>query len=395
MFHFAIQQRLASFYFFYYAMIGTFMPFWNLYLQDQGFNYSEIGVLSSIAIITRFFAPLIWGWIADKTGKRMLLVRIATFIEAIIWLTIFFISKSFQSIALLMLIFSFFQNAILAQFEGVTLFWLGDKRAEWYGKVRKWGSVGFIVGVFAIGAILEKIDIQYLPMLLLAIAMLAFISSFTIAEPTAAPRSQANLEPLWPIMKRPAVAAFFAIELILLFSHAPFYSFYSNFLQARGFSTTEIGSLWAMGVIAEIAMFAVAHRVLKRFSWRLLVAVCLLMTSLRWAMVAFFSEQYLWQLLAQCIHAFSFGLFHMIAMRMIFLHFSAGQQGRGQGLYSTMWGIGVALGSILAGHFWQQYSGEAMFYAAAVAVLLGLALVYWLPSSEAKAVEMNASNDAV
>ena len=100
------------------------MPYWNLYLQDQGFNYQEIGILSSIAIITRFFAPLIWGWIADKSGKRMLLVRIATWMEACIWFAIFVIPNSFQSVALLMLIFSFFQNAILAQFEGVTHFFL-------------------------------------------------------------------------------------------------------------------------------------------------------------------------------------------------------------------------------------------------------------------------------
>ncbi len=143
-----IQHKLGAFYFFYYAIVGTFMPFWGLYLEDQGFNFQEIGLLSSIAIITRFFAPFIWGWIADKSGKRMLLVRIATWMEACVWFMIFIIPNSFQSIALLMLIFSFFQNAILAQFEGVTLFWLAEKRTELYGKVRKWGSVGFIVGVF-------------------------------------------------------------------------------------------------------------------------------------------------------------------------------------------------------------------------------------------------------
>ncbi len=105
----------------------------------------------------------------------MLLVRIATWMEASIWLLIFIVPNSFQSVALLMLIFSFFQNAILAQFEGVTLFWLGEKRAELYGKVRKWGSIGFIVGVFGIGAILEIIPISMLPMLLLSISLLAFL----------------------------------------------------------------------------------------------------------------------------------------------------------------------------------------------------------------------------
>jgi hypothetical protein len=72
MLSFPIRHRLAGFYFFYYSIVGTFMPFWSLYLEDQGFNYSEIGILSSIAIITRFFAPFIWGWIATNAGTNVL-----------------------------------------------------------------------------------------------------------------------------------------------------------------------------------------------------------------------------------------------------------------------------------------------------------------------------------
>lgn len=374
-----ITARLSGFYFFYYSIVGTFMPYWNLYLQDQGFNYQEIGVLSSIAIITRFFAPLVWGWIADKSGKRMLLVRVATWMESCIWLAIFLVPNTFQSIALLMLIFSFFQNAILAQFEGVTLFWLGDQKAKLYGRIRKWGSVGFIVGVFVIGALLEIVPISMLPILLLIIASLAFIWSFTIREPDGAPTSQKKLEPLLPVLKRPTVAAFFTIEFILLFSHAPFYSFYSNFLKSLNFSTTEIGFLWAMGVFAEIFMFSIASKVFQRFSWRSLVIVCLLVTSIRWMLVALFSHYFVGQLFAQCLHAFSFGLFHLIAMRVIFQNFSAGQQGRGQALYSTMWGLGVAFGSVLAGHFWKILSGEIIFMCASLVVLLGLCFVMWLP----------------
>ncbi|HRM14920.1 MAG TPA: MFS transporter [Acinetobacter parvus] len=388
-----IQTRLGGFYLFYYSIVGTFMPYWNLYLQDQGFNYKQIGILSSIAIITRFFAPLIWGWIADKSGKRMLLVRIATWMEACIWFAIFIIPNSFQSIALLMLVFSFFQNAILAQFEGVTLFWLGEKRAELYGKVRKWGSVGFIVGVFAVGALLEIIPISMLPILLLSVSFLAFLWSFSIKEPEHAPSSQKKLEPLLPILKKPMVAAFFGIEFILLFSQAPFYSFYSNFLKEIGFSTMQIGTLWATGVIAEIVMFAVAQKVFFiRFSWRALVAACLILTSLRWLLVGMLDTHFIGQLLAQCLHAFSFGLFHLIAMKVIFQNFSAEQQGRGQALYSTMWGLGVASGSLLAGHYWQILSGATIFLCASVVVLLGLILVVWLPNQiETTASKLNQS----
>ncbi|WP_151980712.1 MFS transporter [Acinetobacter guerrae] len=375
-----ITTKLGGFYFCYYSIVGTFMPYWSLYLEDRGFNYQEIGLLSSIAIITRFFAPFIWGWIADKSGKRMQLVRIATWMESCIWFAIFMIPNTFQSIALLMLIFSFFQNAILAQFEGVTLFWLGDQRAKLYGKIRKWGSVGFIVGVFGVGTLLEIIPIAMLTIVLLCVAFLAFIWSFTIKEPNSAPRSQKILEPLLPILKRPEVLAFFAIEFILLFSHAPFYSFYSNYLKESDFTTTAIGFLWAVGVIAEIIMFACAHLFLSRYGLKKLVSLCLIMTSIRWMITGVFASSFIAQFAAQTIHAFSFGLFHLIAMRMIFQNFSAGQQGRGQALYSTMWGLGVACGSILAGHYWKVSSGSLVFITASGIVLLGLFLVKWLPN---------------
>lgn len=102
----------------------------------------------------------------------------------------------------------------------------------------------------------------------------------------------------------------------------------------------QIGTLWATGVIAEIVMFAVAQKVFFiRFSWRTLVAACLILTSLRWLLVGMLNTHFIGQLLAQCLHAFSFGLFHLIAMKVIFQNFSAEQQGRGQALYSTMWGL--------------------------------------------------------
>lgn len=378
---FPIQYKLSGFYFWYYSIVGTFLPYWSLYLQDQGFNYKEIGLLSSIAILTRIFAPFIWGFIADKTGKRMLLVRIATWMEATIWFLIFIIPNNMQSIALLMFIFSFFQNAILAQFEGVTLFWLGDKHTEFYGKIRKWGSIGFIVGVFSIGAILDVVDIHYLPMMLLCIAFTAFIWSFSIKEPHTAPNSQKILEPLLPILKRPVVTAFFCIEFIMLFAQAPFYSFYSNYLKTEGFNTTEIGFLWSVGVTAEIIMFNYANFFLTRFSWKNLVTICLIMTCIRFLLVGFFPEHFFIQFLSQTLHAFSFGLFHIIAMRIILQNFTAKQQGRGQALYSTMWGLGVASGSILAGQYWELLSGTTIFIFAGLSALFGLLLVHFLPKT--------------
>lgn len=374
-----ISQRLAIFYFAYYAIIGTTMPYWNLYLEHQGLNYQQIGWLSSIAIITRFFAPFIWGWIADKTAKRMLLIRIACAVECLIWLVLFFIPNTFQNIALLLFIFSFFQNAILAQFESVTLFYLGNEKEQRYANIRKWGSIGFIAGVFIIGGILELFPIYILPMLLLGVTAVAFAWSFRIAEPVHAPAAQKHLQPLLPVLKQRPVWGFFAVQFMLLCSHAPFYSFYSNYLNQQHYSTSSIGLLWSIGVIAEIVMFALSAWFFRYFQLRLLVIFCLVLTALRWCMVGWYPQLFTVQIIAQLLHAFSFGLFHLIAMRMISNYFSAEQQGRGQAIYSTVWGLGVAIGSVIAGQYWQSWGGDTMFILAGVVCMMAVLLVPLLP----------------
>lgn len=370
-----IHHRLAGFYFGYYSIIGVFMPFWNLYLEHLGFNYQHIGWLASIGVITRFFAPFIWGWIADKTAKRMLLIRIACAVECFIWLTIFIIEPKFYDIAILMLIFSFFQNAILAQFESVTAFYLAEQRATHYAKIRKWGSIGFIFGVFGIGLILDYISIAILPILLLIIAFLVLLWSLYIAEPKHAPSAQKQLEPLFPVLKQPIVFLFFSMQFLLLFSHAPFYSFYSNYLNALNYSNTQIGLLWSLGVIAEIIMFMLSTWFFNTFKLQYLIAMCLVFTGIRWIIVGVFAELFIMQILAQTIHAFSFGLFHLISMNMINQYFSPLQQGRAQALYSTIWGFGVAFGSILAGQFWHDIGGEWIFIMAGIVAIFSTLLL--------------------
>ena len=126
-------------------------------------------------------------------------------------------------------------------------------------------------------------------------------------------------------------------------------------------------------------MFAYAASLLQRYSWRGLVSLCLILTAMRWCMVGVFEQSFALQFLAQSIHAFSFGLFHLIAMRIIFQNFSAGQQGRGQALYSTMWGLGVASGSILAGTYWDVLGSQLIFIIAGISCLFGLLFVFALP----------------
>jgi PPP family 3-phenylpropionic acid transporter len=369
-----IKARLSGFYFFYFAVIGAFMPYWSLYLEGRGFDKEKIGWLAAVTVISRIIAPSVWGQLADRSGLRMRWIRLGISAELVAWVTILFVPHTISWLVLVLFFYSFFQNAVLAQFEAVTLFYLAQQRDQ-YGIVRLWGSLGFIAAVAGLGLWFKWNLITTLPVVMIVLAFIAMINAFMIAEPPQAHIRRSKPSPLWPVLKRPSVWAFFSIQFFLLLSHAPFYSFYSNYLLSYGYSTLSIGLLWSVGVFAEVLMFTQSAKVLAHFNERDLIVACIVFTSLRWLLVAMFPTIGGIQILAQCVHAFSFALFQSIAMGLIFREFQPDQQGRAQALYSMLWGLGVASGSILAGQVWDLIGGSAIFMIAAGVVLLGLFFV--------------------
>ena len=111
--------RLSSFYWFYFASLGAFIPYFGLYLSDAGYNAIEIGQLMAVIMGTKIVAPYLWGWIADYRGNRLFIIRLGAIMAAITFSGIFF-SISYWWLFWVLLLFSFFWNAILSQFEALT-----------------------------------------------------------------------------------------------------------------------------------------------------------------------------------------------------------------------------------------------------------------------------------
>jgi PPP family 3-phenylpropionic acid transporter len=126
--------RLSGFYFFYFGSIGVLVPYWSLYLQDSGFSAKEIGELTAILLATRIVAPYLWGWLADHIGHRIRIVRTASLIAAVSFSALLW-DDSYLWIAMTMLLFSFFWNAALPQFEVTTLQYL-NQHTDHYSKIR-------------------------------------------------------------------------------------------------------------------------------------------------------------------------------------------------------------------------------------------------------------------
>ena len=369
--------RLSGFYFFYFASLGVFVPYWGLYLQGQGFSAQEIGELTAIFLGTRIIAPNIWGWIADHHGQRMKIVRLASITGTLIFSAIL-LNNSYTWIAIVMLLFSIFWNATLPQFEANTLQHLGEQ-SHHYSKIRLWGSIGFIIVVSILGVLFETISIEAMPIALIITMTGIFLVSLTVPE-SAARHLSLDHQPLRQLLKQPSVLAFFAICFLTLLSHGPYYTFYTIYLEQHGYSRTLIGQLWALGVIAEIVIFLLMHHWLPKYGIRRVLIISLILSTCRWLLIGFFPDNLPLILIAQLLHAASFGSFHAAAIAWVHQHFIGKNQARGQALYSSVgFGAGGVLGSLLSGYFWLSPGPTMTFFMAAMTTLLAtLIALRWL-----------------
>lgn len=378
--------RLSGFYFFYFATLGALIPYWGLYLKSLGFGPVQIGELVAIILATKIIAPNIWGWIADHTGKRMVIVRSACLLATLTFAGVF-LGHGYAWLALVMSLFSFFWNAALPQFEATTLNHLGAETHR-YASIRLWGSIGFIVAVTGLGAWFESAGMDLLPGVLVALFTGIWLVSLLVPERAAGHRPLDH-EPLRKVLARPAVVSLLLVCFLIQASHGPYYTFYSLYLAEHGYSETLIGQLWAWGVVAEIGVFLRMHRWLPRLGARRLLLAATALTTLRWLLTAAFVEQLWIMAVAQTLHAASFGVYHAVAIHLVHRLFTGRHQGRGQALYSSLsFGAGGAVGSVAAGYLWDGVGAEWMYVAAA----LTAALAGWVAWRGVGGIGLSGSN---
>lgn len=358
-----LYWRLSGFYFFYFATLGALVPYWGLYLKGEGFSAVEIGELVAIIMATKLVAPNVWGYIADHTGRRITLIRLASLLSLLIF-SLVLLDSSYLWLALVMGGFSFFWNASLPQFEAITLSHLGEATHR-YSSIRLWGSIGFICTVAGLGLLLDSFGHRLIPQVLLLLFGLIWLSSLAVPDHPGNRSEQAH-EPLRQVLRRPNVLALLFVCFLIQAGHGPYYTFFTLYLEDYGYSRTSIGQLWALGVLAEIGVFLVMHRWLPRFGARRLLLVSIALTTLRWLLIAGGADNLVVILFAQTLHAASFGVYHAVSIHLIHQYFVGRNQGRGQALYSSLsFGAGGAVGSLAAGYLWVGMSPEWTYVIAA------------------------------
>ncbi len=373
--------RLSGFYFFYFALLGALVPYWSLYLKSYQFDAVTIGSLMAVLQVSRIVAPNLWGWLADRSGRRVGIVRFGAFMTCLMFVGIFWQTTAI-GIGLVMLGFSFFWNAVLPQFEVITLQQLGEQK-EKYSRIRVWGSIGFIVTVASVGALLDFINISWLPVLMLLLMLAIWISTLLVEEKTdfaSAQKQKSNSKNFLTLLLRPQVIAFFAICFLVQFGHGAYYTFYSVLMEEVGYSRTEIGVLWALGVVAEVILFIYMHWLIKRYGLRSIMIVSLTLCVIRWFIIGAIPDNLPLMLFAQILHAATFGALHAVGIALVHHYFSESTYGQGQALFSSVgFGLGGALGAFVSGLMWDDFGAFSTFALSASASFVAILLaIYWI-----------------
>lgn len=364
--------RLSSFYGLYFASLGAFIPYLSSYLSDKGFNSIEIGQLMAVILGSKIIAPYLWGWVADHYNNRILLIRAGAFLAIIAYLGLFY-SSQFWWLVLVLALFGFFWNAILPQFEALTLNYLKNNE-DYYSWVRMWGSIGFIVAVVLLGFLINKMGSSIVPIIVVLLLIGIALSTLLLQDRCGASVDESPL-PMRKILHNKLIIALFISCLLVQASHAPYYTFYTIYAKAHGYTAISIGFLWAIGVFAEVLAFAFMPWLSKRFSLRHLLLLSLFSGSLRWLLIAFYMDNIYLTVFAQIFHASTFGIYHAVAIAYIHQYFKGKHQGKGQALYSSMsFGVGGALGSLYGGYLWQSIGANYTFVIAAILSFIAFAI---------------------
>lgn len=365
--------RLSGFYFFYFALLGAWLPFWPLYLQDIGYDAAAIGYLAGIMMATKIVAPNLLGWLADRRGQRMAVVRTGSLVALLIFAALFIDSHNFWWMAVVIAGYSFFWNAVLAQFEVATLSHLGE-RYQRYSQIRVWGSIGFIIAVVLLGFFFDNYAIAWLPWFILLLLAAIWLSSLLVSDHKRLPGEINQRQSLTKVLRQPRVLVFLFSCFLLQVSHGPYYTFFSVYLEDYGYSRTVTGLLWSLGVLAEVLVFIFMHRLLDRFSLKQIMLASLILSVIRWLLIAYYADNLAILMLAQCLHAATFGSYHAYAVEMVRRLFGGGLEGQGMALYSGLsFGAGGAVGAISTGWIW-GISPQLTFILAALVCVLAIAV---------------------
>jgi PPP family 3-phenylpropionic acid transporter len=363
--------RLSLFYAAIFLAIGVMLPFWPVWLQARGMSPAEIGIILSTGMWVRAFANPLVAQAADRRGRPDRMVA------AMAWLALaahaaFTVAHGFWALLLVSVVASAAFTAMMPLGDAVTMLKVREGAVD-YGRVRLWGSITFIVAATVAGQALSGRPEELVLWLVIGCLVLVVAAGHSLPAVRTAGTAR-FAAPLVEIARDRPFLAFLGCASLLQASHGVYYGFATLHWRAAGLDELVIGALWAEGVIAEIALFAVSRRLLPRLPPYALLGLAAAGGVVRWMVLGWTTS--LPALVAvQGLHGLTFGAAHLAAMHQIALAIPAAHGATAQSVYSSFaTGLAMAVSMAASGWLYARFGGSAFFAMAGVSLAGAIAV---------------------
>ncbi len=366
----SLTLRLSLFYASMCIFGGIQVPFYPVWLKGNGLGAEEISlVIAAMSFLRIVSAPAI-AFIADRLGDRRRVVIALGWISLACVVVLGFMT-SFWPIFLMSALLMTFYPAIGPLTETMTMRAAIDQGLN-YGRVRLWCSVTFIVASSGMGWLLE-----WQPSAIIGFGLVgaiainvsgAYLLTPDLAEPGHKGSRGVQIAAMWQMVRHPLFLTGVMSASLIQSSHAVYYAFGTLNWQRLGYSETLIGGLWALGVIAEIVLFALSKGVIARVGASRLMIIAAVGAIIRWGAMA--ANPPLWGvILLQLLHAASFGAAHLAAIHFVAHAAPRSLGATAQSLYASL-SAGLAMGvvTLMAGPLYVHYHEKAFLLSVVVSL---------------------------
>lgn len=377
----SFAPRVALFYVAVFSVVGIYLPFFPLWLETRALTPTQIGIVLAVPMAVRALITPFMVTMGDRAGdRRAITVRYAT--AAFVLLALLFLASGFWQILAVVVFVAVFWDALIPLGDAIALSGVRKFGMD-YGQVRLWGSVAFIAANIVAGALVSALSGSVvLPVLFVAYGCVV-VSSLLLPASKIAAEATGSDAPAVSTGANPGLSAYAFRHPILLLSlaigalsqasHAMIYGFGSLYWQQSGFSGLEIGVLWAVGVVAEVILFAVSKPVLRRFGPSGLLAAGSVAVVLRWVLFPV-HWSFAGYFVLQILHGATFGAAHLGVMHTISRAVPDAQTGRAQATYFFISGILMAFVTAISGQIFVRYGVGGFSF---MALFGALGLVLW------------------
>jgi PPP family 3-phenylpropionic acid transporter len=373
--------QIRSLYLFIFLFLGGYGNFFPLWLGDLGWSDPAIGWLEALRYACLLVFPLVWGRLADRWRDSVKTLRWVTFGSALAFVPIV-IFHDVIALTIALGVFFAFRVGLVPNTDSVTLSHVRQNGGE-YGKIRVWGSAGFIVGGFLLGFLIDRFGRDVVPIPLAILLGITWLLTLRMSPEGRGPKTSERAQrSALELLNDPKLRPLYLITFLSRLASQGLFAFLPLHLQALGVSDAMMPLFWSVGVLSEIVLIRAAPRLFASWSNKSILSLCLAAAVLQYALTSLVESPWA-LLLVMLLHGLSFGVWYVTSVLHIGEHAEPGERSTAQGLFQMVgFGMGGILSSVAAGYLFESGQGRLLFgVATGLAVLTLVAHQRFFPKA--------------